>query len=511
MRKLLPYFLTTLALAAAGLAAHIVTNQTPLVAVSLFFVPVVLFAALAFGLFPAIYAAVATILLARFFFYAPIFSFAVADPVQVADLIIFTGVAVIVGPLADWARRTAQDVKQRENRLQQLYEVGSRLAAIAETDQIPTEVVRDVWRTTGHACALLLPDGTTMRLSARIGDEAFEDSDRIAAELLWQALLANETSDARPTVRWRLHPVLHGRRPIALLAIAHDGQTAEKQAIEPLFLSALLELVAYALERMEASQRNEAARIDAKANSLRDAIVGSITHDLRTPLAAILGSASTLENYGPLCSEQERVGLATAIREEAERLDRFLGRLFDLTRIRAGQLQPTLAPVDLDEVIEAALRHNRVLLESYRVEVSLPQHLPLPIADALLLQQVLINVIENAAKYAPAGSSILIGAFAVARRVELFVRDNGRGLTQSQCEQIFDRFYRVADGEQSPSGAGLGLTISRAFIEACGGTITADSPGPGLGATIRIRLAQAQDIPDLQAAAPGGSQHGAVV
>lgn len=505
MRKLLPYLLTTLALIAAGLAAHIVTSLTPVVAVSLFFVPVVLFAALAFGLFPAIYAAVATILLARFFFYAPIFSFAVEDPVQILDLVIFTGITVVVGPLADWARRTAQDVKQRETRLRQLYEVGSRLAAVAEATQIPAEVVRDVWRTTGRACALLLQHGAALRMAARIGDEPFEESDRMAAELLWRDLLATETCSARPTVRWQLHPVLHGRRPIALLAIAHDGQT-----IEPLFLSALLELVASALERMEAAERSEAARIDAKANTLRDAIVGSITHDLRTPLAAILGSASTLENYGPLCSEQERVGLATAIREEAERLDRFLGRLFDLTRIRAGQLQPALAPVDLDEEIEAALRHNRKLLEGYRVEVTLPPHLPMPLADPLLLQQALVNVIENAAKYAPSGSSILIGAFVVARRVELFVRDSGRGLTPAQCEQIFDRFYRVADGEQAPSGTGLGLTISRAFIEACGGTITADSPGPGQGTTIRIRLAQADEKSASHTAMPDEPQHGAV-
>lgn len=505
MRKLLPYLLTTLALIAAGLAAHIVTSVTPVVAVSLFFVPVVLFAALAFGLFPAVYAAVATVLLARFFFYAPIFSFAVEDPVQVLDLIIFTGVAVVVGPLADWARRTAQDVKQRETRLRQLYEVGSRLAAVADATQIPAEVVRDVWRTTGRACALLLPQTGLPQVVAQTGEEVFEESDRLAAGLLWQAVLTDGAGDARPTIRWQLHPVLHGRRPIAILAIAHGSQ-----AIEPLFLSALLELVASALERMEAAAHSEAARIDAKANTLRDAIVGSITHDLRTPLAAILGSASTLENYGPLCSEQERVGLSITIREEAERLDRFLGRLFDLTRIRAGQLQPALAPVDLDEEIESALRHNRKLLEGYRIEVTLPPHLPMPLADPLLLQQALVNVIENAAKYAPSGSSILIGAFVVARRIELFVRDSGRGLTPTQCEQIFDRFYRVADGEQVPSGTGLGLTISRAFIEACGGTITADSPGPGQGTTIRIRLAQADENRASDAAMPGEPQHGAV-
>lgn len=499
LHHLLPYFLTSLALCAAGIAAHVVTTLTPVVVVSLFFVPVVLFAALPFGIGPAIFAVVATVLLARYFFYAPIFSFAVDDPVQLLDLVIFTGTAALVGPLADWARRSARTTKQREERLRQLYEVGRRLAAVAETAQIPSEIVQDVWRTTGHACAILLPQDNRPLPVAQIGDEAFETSDRLAAERLWHGLAEDTPGPISAiTVRWQLHAIQHGRRPLALLAIGHDGQP-----IEPLFLSALLELIATALERMQAAERSEAARIDAKANSLRDAIIGSITHDLRTPLAAILGSASTLENYGPLCSEPERVGLATAIREEAERLDRFLGRLFDMTRIRAGRLQPVLAPVDLDEVIEAALRHNRVLLEKYRVEVSLPPHLPMPKADALLLQQVLTNVIENAAKYAPVGSLILIGAFATARVIELFVRDSGRGLTPAQTEQIFDSFYRVADGAQAPSGTGLGLTISRAFIEACGGSIRAESPGPGQGTTIRIQLPMAEDNTGMRDAAAG--------
>lgn len=483
MRAILPYILTSLALVAAGLAAHVVTSLTPVVVVSLFFVPVVLLAALTFGLFPAVYAAVATILAARFFFYAPIFSFAVEDPVQVLDLVIFTGIAVLVGPLADWARRSAQHVKQRETRLQQLYEVGRRLAAVAEADKIPSEIVEDVWRTTHRATALLLPRNDRPHLVVRLGQEAFEEADQLAAERLWRAL--HDTGTPKPVItpRWQLHAVVHGQRPLGLLAIAQDGP-----AIELSFFSALLELIATALERREAAERSETARIDAKANHLREAIIGSISHDLRTPLAAILGSASTLEAYGPLCSDVQRADLVAAIREEAERLDRFLGRLLDLTRIRSGRLQPSLAPTDLSDVIEGTLRHHRLLLEGHRIEVSLPPHLPMPLADAVLLQQALANVMENAAKYAPAGSSILVGAFAAARYVELFVRDSGRGLTEEQSRQIFDRFYRVADGGEEPSGTGLGLTISRAFIEACGGSVEAVSPGPGLGTTIRIRL-----------------------
>ena len=503
LHYILPYLLTSLALCAAGIAAHVVTTLTPVVVVSLFFVPVVLFAALPFGIGPAIFAVVATVLLARYFFYAPIFSFAVDDPVQLLDLVIFTGTAALVGPLADWARRSARTARQREERLRQLYEVGRRLAAVAETAQIPSEIVQDVWRTTGHACAILLPQNGAPLLAARIGEEQFEDADRMAGDRLWHALATEPAQAAIVTPRWLLHPILHGRQPLGLLAI---GRTA--QPPEPLFMSALLELIATALERMQAAARSEAARVDAKANQLRDAILGSISHDLRTPLAAILGSASTLETYGPLCSEPERIALAVAIREQAERLDHFLGRLFDLTRIRAGRLQPSLEPVDLSEVIEGALRHNRQLLAQHRIEVSLPPHLPMPLADAVLLQQALVNIVENAAKYTPAGSLILIGAFAAARHVELYVRDSGRGLTPEQTERIFNRFYRVAEGNDEPSGTGLGLTISRAFIEACNGSISADSPGPGKGTTLRIRLPLADSRAAAGSPDTGGSATG---
>lgn len=504
LHYLLPYILTSLALCAAGIAAHVVTTLTPVVVVSLFFVPVVLMAALPFGIGPAIFAVVATVLLARYFFYAPIFSFAVDDPVQLLDLVIFTGTAALVGPLADWARRSARNVKQRETRLQQLYEAGRDLAAVAETAQIPFAIVKDVRRTTGHACALVLSQQGTLRLVASTGGEAFEAADQLAAERLWQAVTEAGAQDPVLTPRWRLHAVLHGKHLLGLLAIAHEGQP-----VEPLFLPALLELIATALERMQAAERSEAARINAKADHLREAIIGSISHDLRTPLAAILGSASTLEAYGSLCSEAERAELVAAIREQAERLDRFLGRLLDLTRIRAGHLQPALAPTDVSDVIEGALRHTKQLLDRHRVEVSLPKHLAMPQADAVLLQQALVNILENAAKYAPPGSSILIGAFRTARIIELFVRDSGRGLTPEQCMQIFDRFYRVADSGAEPSGTGLGLTISRAFIEACNGSVEAESPGPNQGTTIRIRLPLLDDDAQPAISKAYGSDPGA--
>lgn len=479
MRHLIPYLLTSLALIGAGLAAHIVTSLTAVVAVSLFFVPVVLFSALAFGLFPALYAVACTLAIAAFFFYPPIFSLAVRDSVQLIDLAIFTGTAAIIGPLADWARRSARNLRQRETRMEQLYEVGRHLAAVADHADIPQAVVQQIRRVTGLPCALLLQQEGGAWQQAAVSLHGSDAAGLAAVVHLW----AGDPDRVARQGLWALHPVRHGNRLSGCLAIYGDSG-----AIEPIFFAALTELVATALERMRLAQRHEIARIDAKADQLRDAIISSMSHDLRTPLAAILGSSSTLERYGNLCSEEERTELAAAIREEAERLEHFIGRVFDLTRIRAGRLHPVLEPTDLADIVEPAIRHCHSRLEQHDLRVELPAHLPMVIADAVLLQQALVNVLENAAKYAPPGSPILIGAFAAASYVELFVRDSGRGMTPEQSRQAFDQFYRATDRADEPRGSGLGLTITRAFIEACGGSIVADSAGLGQGTTMRIRL-----------------------
>ncbi len=474
MRRLIPYLLTSLALIAAGLAAHIAITTTPVVAVSLFFVPVVLISALAFGVYPALYAVGCTMAIAAYFFYPPIFSLAVRDPVQMLDLVIFTGVAAVVGPLAALARRSSR-------RMQQLYDVGRYLAAVAETAEIPQAITQQIERVTGLSCALLLPHDAGWRMAAAAGDAAAPGEDLIAAVSSWEP----EGKVPRKVVPgpWTLHAVRHGKSLLGGLALHGNSN-----AIEPVFLAALTELVATALERMRLAERSEIARIDAKADQLREAIISSMSHDLRTPLAAILGSSSTLERYGNLCSEQERAELAAAIREEAERLEHFIGRLFDLTRIRAGRLHPMLEPTDLVDIVEAALRHCHSHLAQHDLQVELPTHLPMVMADAVLLRQALVNVLENAAKYAAPGSPVLIGAFAAASYVELFVRDSGRGMTPEQSRQAFDQFYRATDRAEEPRGSGLGLTITRAFIEACGGSILADSAGLGQGTTMRIRL-----------------------
>lgn len=350
---------------------------------------------------------------------------------------------------------------------------------------MPGAIVQELYTVLGKPCALLLPRNDELVQVAVAGDMQPGPADISKAKWLWQeAPLGRDKARAGLSSDWLLRVIRHGQRPAGILAV---GAMRFPAPNETAFVAALFELIANVLERMRLAERVESIRVDRKADALRDAIINSISHDFRTPLASILGSATTLEKYIDLCTEQERSELLGMVRDGAQHLDRMIGRMFDLTRIRAGHLKPEREAVDLVEVVEVALRQTRQGLKQHRVELRLPDEVPLA-GDAVLLQQALVNILENAAKYSPPGSVVEVGAVSGPEQVRLYVRDAGRGLTPEQAERIFDQFYRAAEGNGEPDGSGLGLTIARAFIEVCGGHITVASAGPSQGTLIEVAL-----------------------
>ncbi len=511
MRRLIPYVATTALVSIASLASYSLTQFTPAVALSLVFVPVVLFAGFFWGVAPAALALLLTLAAASYFFYAPIFSFAVADPIQVIDLMIFSVISLVVGMVADWARRSAAETRERETRLRQLYDASRRFAAVVDIDELPLAIVQELHAILGKPCALLLPAPDGVALAARSGAMAPEPRDIAKARELWaDAPAGRDKARAGLGSDWLLRVIRHGREPVGILAIGVMRLPAPN---ETAFVGTLFELIANVLERMQLAGRIESIRIDRKADALREAIINSISHDLRTPLSGILGAATTLEKYIALCSERERAELLAMVRDNAEHLDRLIGRMVDLTRIRAGYIKPVLEPVDVVEVVEVALRQTRQGLAQHRLVLNLPAELPLARGDAVLLQQALVNILENAAKYSQPDSVIEVAAAAGLHHVELLVRDQGRGVTAEQARRIFDQFYRASEGGGEPSGSGLGLTISRAFVEACEGRIVAESMGPGQGMVFRVQLPLVPGVFDQQAELeqPGSEQQGVAV
>jgi two-component system sensor histidine kinase KdpD len=239
----------------------------------------------------------------------------------------------------------------------------------------------------------------------------------------------------------------------------------------------------------------------AETDRLRSALLTSISHDLKTPLAAILGAGSTLRDLSASLTEAQKAELVATVIEESERLNRFIANLLDMTRLESGALAPHATPCDLGEIVGSALRRADKILARHHVEVAIAPSLPMLAADAVLLEQALFNILDNAAKYAPEGSNVRIEGWRNGNAVELRIMDEGPGIPPDDLERIFDKFHRVTKGDQIRPGTGLGLAISRGFAEAMHGTVTAANRADRSGAVLTIRLPIPASTKKLDAAA----------
>jgi two-component system sensor histidine kinase KdpD len=221
---------------------------------------------------------------------------------------------------------------------------------------------------------------------------------------------------------------------------------------------------------------------------LRTALLTSISHDLKTPLAGVLGAAETLGTLSDVLNKQEKADLIATVIGEAERLNRFIANLLDMTKLESGAVVPNAALHDLGEIVGSALKRASKILAQHRIEVGLAKDLPMVEIDPVLFEQLLFNLLDNAAKYAPAGSTIRIQSWCDRDTVGLQVLDEGEGIPPADLEKIFDKFYRAQKADHVRAGTGLGLAISRGFIEAMHGTITAANRPDRSGAVFTITL-----------------------
>jgi two-component system sensor histidine kinase KdpD len=225
-----------------------------------------------------------------------------------------------------------------------------------------------------------------------------------------------------------------------------------------------------------------------EADRLRSALLTSISHDLKTPLAAILGAAGTMRQLSGALDDAAKAELLATIIDESERLNRFIANLLDITRLESGAIVPQTTLQDLGELVGSALARTAKILAHHRVDVELAADVPMLELDPVLFEQVLFNLLDNASKYAPANTTIRIRSWREAQSVVLQVLDEGAGIPAGDVERIFDKFYRAQKGDQVRAGTGLGLAISRGFVEALKGTITAANRADRTGAVFTIRL-----------------------
>ena len=253
-------------------------------------------------------------------------------------------------------------------------------------------------------------------------------------------------------------------------------------------LDALADQAAVAIERISLVRGLAEARVQAESDRLRAALLTSISHDLRTPLASIIGTVSSLRRYADKYDAADRDELLATLESEAERLNRFVGNLLDMTKLESGMIDMKLDLADVAEIVGAALERTASVLARHQIKVSVAPDLPMLRLDPTLFEQVLFNLLDNAAKYSPAGSRIDLRARRDGDVVAVEVIDEGPGIPPDDLERIFDKFYRVQAQDRRRAGTGLGLAICRGFIEAQGGRIEAHNRRDRSGAILTIRL-----------------------
>jgi two-component system sensor histidine kinase KdpD len=279
-----------------------------------------------------------------------------------------------------------------------------------------------------------------------------------------------------------------GRGAIGVVGIDSDKPGPLLTPDQRRLLDALIDQGALAIERIYLVDDLDQAKRRVEADRLRAALLTSISHDLKTPLAAIVGAAGTLKDLSSSLSAKAKADLLATILDESERLNHFIANLLDMTKLEAGSFKPNTAPYDAGEIVATALERTSKLLARHRVELDIADDLPMLELDPVLFEQVLVNLLDNAAKYAPPDTTLRISSWQEDDKVKLDVADEGGGIPPEELEAIFDKFHRAQKGDQVRAGTGLGLAISRGFVEAMGGSIAAANRTDRPGAVFTITL-----------------------
>ncbi|PYE94834.1 two-component system sensor histidine kinase KdpD [Rhizobium sp. PP-F2F-G38] len=460
---------------------------------ALVFLMGVLASAVRGGLGPGLFASFLGAFAFNFFFLEPRYTLTIRDPESVVALLFFLGTALVASNLAAAVQRQATAARQRARTTEDLYLFSRKLAGTGTLDDVLWATAYQIASMLKVRVVILLPeDGTIAVRAGYPPDDTLVDADIAAARWAWEHdRPAGRAADTLPGAKRLYLPLRTGRGAIGVVGLDNDRQGPLLNSDQQRLFDALADQAALAIERIQLVADVDRARLAAETDRLRTALLTSISHDLKTPLAAILGSAGTIKDFGAGLSEDAKDELLTTVIEESERLNRFIANLLDMTRIGSGAMTLNTAPHFVGDIVGSALARAAKITADHRVETAIPDDLPMVKVDPVLLEQVLFNLIDNAAKYAPDGTTIRIEADGDAGLVRLRVTDEGPGVPPGDLKRIFDSFYRVSKIDHVTAGTGLGLSICRGFIEAMGGSITAENRLDDAGALFQISLPKA--------------------
>jgi two-component system, OmpR family, sensor histidine kinase KdpD len=452
--------------------------------VALVFLTAVLASAITYGLWPALFTSLVSVLLFNFFFLPPIYTLEISDPENVNALFFFAIVAIIASNLTARVRAQGVVARERAKATENLYLFSRKLAGAFTMDDLLWATSFQFAQMLRLRVVILLPEGQSVTVRGGYPPEDLLDEDDVAAaKWVWErGGPAGRGSDTLPGSKWLFLPMRTGRGTVGVVGLDSEKPGPLLTPDQRRLFDALADQAALGIERINLAADIDRNRIHSKAEQLRSALLTSISHDLRTPLASILGAASSLKAYDETLDKAAKDELLGGIREEAERLNRFIANLLDMTRLESGAVAPKFELIDPADVIGSALRRAASVLKQHKVELALPKELPMLKIDPVLFEQAFFNLLDNAAKYSSPESAVSVTGKLIGTHLQFSVSDEGDGIPPSDFERIFDKFYRVHASDRKRAGTGLGLAVSRGFMEAMGGTLNASNGADGHGA-----------------------------
>jgi two-component system sensor histidine kinase KdpD len=506
MRKLrsLPEFigalrgiaLTLILVATTTALIMAIQSMTRLTHGSVFYLIPVAVAAMRWGIIAATIASVCGAIAASYFFYPPLRSIAITEPQEIVNLSVFMFVAIVISHLATRLKHEASNARQREVDMRDLYDFSRRLAVAFDVSDIHAAIedhlVAVMQRDVVLFAAARNPSGlkVTRRSATAIPPEVYaavetlaggnsDDGTGIIARAVGQQV-------------WLVQAVSAKNLDFGVIAINLGRDSRERTDNLRVRVSAVLGDATATLERLGVAQAINEATMRSQTEQLRDALIGSVSHELRTPLASIMGAATVISAAPAIAGEPQLKTLVNGVHDEAVRLNNDIQNLLDASRISSDGVHPHKEWADPADIIHSAVDRCRRRFGSRKIVFSLASDLPLVHVDPVLVQQALVQIFDNAAKYSPTTSEIEVAAQTSGERLAITVSDKGTGLTGDEKTKMWNRFFRGERHVATTSGSGLGLWIASAFIVANDGVITATSAGLDRGARVSIELPVAQ-------------------
>jgi two-component system sensor histidine kinase KdpD len=488
--ELHPYAVAIAAIAGALGVGMAIRPRFGIENVDLVFLAAVVGVAVRYGLWPSLFASIVASLCYNFFFLPPVYTFTITDPTNVAAFFFFIAIAVVVSNVAARARTLAVTAMARARTTESLYAFSRKLAGVGTLDDVLWASAYQTALMLKVRVVLLLPENGS--LAVRTGyppEDILDDADLAAAKWAWDHdRPAGRGSDTLPGAKRLFLPMRTGRGVIGVVGIDSDKPGPLLTPDQRRLLDALIDQAALAIERVHLVDDLDQAKRREEADRLRAALLTSISHDLKTPLAAIMGAAGTLKGFARDLNDDGKIELISTIVEESERLNRFIANLLDMTKLESGSIRPKIARHDIGEIVSTALDRAGKILADHNLELDIEADVPMLELDPVLLEQALFNLLDNAGKYSPPQTTVRIQSWREADAVKLQILDEGSGIPPEDLEPIFDKFHRAQKEDQVRAGTGLGLAISRGFIEAMGGSIVAANRSDRPGAVFTITL-----------------------